>query len=76
MYRVKSFKVIRESRDVKVDTVVYDSMGCDYGCASDDSRHTGIQHTSVTFKSDGSYPFFTIPVRDLKEIHETETTNA
>jgi hypothetical protein len=40
---------------------VYSILGCDYGCANDDSRHFGVEHISVTLDPDGGYPFFTIP---------------
>ncbi len=65
----KSYKVIKDS-DLEplavAGTTVYDSMYADYGCANDDTRYTGIEHISVTLKSDGGYPFFTIPLRDLE----------
>lgn len=53
---------------VKAGTVVYDCKFYDYGCASDDSRSTGVEHISVTLDSEGDYPFFTIPKYKLKEI--------
>jgi hypothetical protein len=69
---VKSFKVLRADRaankDIKNGDIVFNSMMHDYGCSNDDTRYTGIEHISVTLKEDGSYPFFTIPIRDLQEI--------
>lgn len=46
---------------------VYRCSQHDYGIARDDSNATGIEHISVTFNDQGQYPFFTIPVEDLKE---------
>lgn len=68
---VKQFRIIREDRaamEVEVGDIVYDSAKHDYGLANDDTRITGIEHVSVTFKEDGDYPFFTIPRADLEEI--------
>ena len=68
---IKKFKIIRADRaamQVEVDDIVYDSVKHDYGLASDDTRITGIEHVSVTFKEDGDYPFFTIPRADLQEV--------
>lgn len=66
---VKKYKLIRRDRaSIKIpDHVeyVYDFLGCDYGCANDDSRMTGIEHMSVSFNERGQ--FFTIPILDLEE---------
>lgn len=51
-------------------TIVYYCRMADYGCASDDSRITGIEHVSVTLKEDGDYPFFTHPRHMLKKLEE------
>lgn len=48
-------------------TVVYSLKGYDYGLASDDTRITGVQHISVTLKSDGDYPSFTIATHKLEK---------
>ena len=67
---VRSFKVQRADRaankEVKVGDTVYSCMKSDYGLASDDTETTGMLHLSVTFKSDGDYPCFTIPFQDLR----------
>jgi hypothetical protein len=68
---VKSFKMLADSKirpEVKAGTTVYDCHMYDYGCANDDTRFTGIEHTSVTLDPAGGYPFFTVPVTDLEEI--------
>lgn len=51
-------------------TIVYSLRGWDYGLASDDTRHTGIEHVSVTLKPDGDYPSFTIQRNSLEKIQE------
>lgn len=48
-------------------TVCYPCKGYDYGCSSDDTDITGVEHISVTLKPDGDYPFFTIATTDVKE---------
>jgi hypothetical protein len=65
----EGFTVTRADRAasaVEVGAVVYRCKGWDYGCANDDTRHTGIEHTSVTLDPAGGYPFFTIPKADLR----------
>ncbi|AWH15524.1 hypothetical protein [Pseudomonas phage 98PfluR60PP] len=56
-----------ESEATKGKTV-YKSTKHDYGCASDDTRITGVEHISLSLKPDGDYPFFTHPVHLLKEL--------
>lgn len=48
-------------------TAVYSAKFHDYGCASEDTRNTGVEHKSVTLNEDGDYPFFTAPVRILQK---------
>lgn len=65
----KKYTMLRDSTinpDVKAGATVYDCARHDYGLARDDSRHFGIDHMSVTLDPNGDYPFFTVPVRDLK----------
>lgn len=69
----RKFEMLSGSRiepEATIGRVVYKSMKCDYGCASDDTRITGVEHISVTLKEDGDYPFFTHPLHLLKEIKE------
>jgi hypothetical protein len=47
---------------------VYKCAKHDYGCASDDTRITGVQHISLSLTSDGDYPFFTHPLKLLKPL--------
>ena len=42
-------------------TIVYRCKESDYGCASDDTRITGVRHYAMTLDEDGNYPFFTVP---------------
>lgn len=55
--------------EAKIGDIVYKAIYCDYGCANDDTRSTGLEHISVTYKSDGQYPFFTIPKQHLEIIN-------
>lgn len=64
-----AFKVLKDSKlepQAKAGTTIYSCAYCDYGCAGDDTRITGIEHRSFTLKPDGGYPFFTMPVRDVE----------
>jgi hypothetical protein len=71
---VTSYRIIRNDRaaggkvSCEIGEIVYDQKGYDYGLSSDDTRYTGVEHISVTRKSDGDYPGFTIPRMDLEEI--------
>lgn len=67
-------KAATSSMCYPVGTIVYPAKYFDYGCASDDSQITGIEHVSVTLKPDGEYPFFTIPKKDLEEVTNDEAT--
>lgn len=60
------YKVLADSHDAKAGEIVYDFSGCTYGCVSDDTRGTGIEHVGLTRNSDGSGPFLTAPKRDLQ----------
>ena len=69
---VQSFKMLADSKikpEVKAGATVYDCHKYDYGCANDDTRHTGIEHKSVTLDPSGDYPFFTVPATDLEAIN-------
>jgi hypothetical protein len=67
-------KVYRLLSDSAIDkkavagTLVYECMKCDYGLSNDDTRFTGVYHTSVTLNENGDYPFFTVPVSCLEVV--------
>ena len=65
---MKKYILIEDRFGHKAGTVVYDQKGWDYGLSSDDTRCTGVEHISVTLKSDGDYPGFTVPLYQLKAI--------
>lgn len=69
-FKMKADRVLRGETYAKAGDIVYDFGRYDYGCASDDTRFTGIEHKSVTLDPDGAYPFFTVPCKDLEEIKE------
>lgn len=67
------YKLVRTDRasrsGMAVGTPLY--YGSDgYGCASDDSRVTGIEHVSVSVNESG-VPFFTIPRADIEFVKVT-----
>lgn len=66
----RKYKVLRADRAsrviVDVGHTVYDGRDC-YGCASDDSRLTGIEHKAFSINESGE-PFFTMPRADVEPI--------
>lgn len=71
-YRIKDTPVLGGAVD-KLATkgdIVYQCTKYDYGCASEDSHFSGFKHMSVTLDPTGDYPFFTIPVHNLEELHD------
>jgi len=63
-YRINS--LARCSHDgAALNEIVFKCLKSDYGCASDDTNMYGVMYIAVTFKPDGDYPFFTIPLKDL-----------
>lgn len=58
-YRMREVPITAEP-GTRVDQPVYLCRKHDYGSASDDTLILGRRHVSVTLKSDGDYPFFTI----------------
>ena len=58
------------NRDVKKDDIVYDLCYYDYGLSNDDTRLFGIKYISVTLNENGYYPFFTVPLCDLKVVRD------
>jgi NTP pyrophosphatase (non-canonical NTP hydrolase) len=54
------------------NSICYDFIGNNYGCAEDESKRTGVEYIAVTFKADGSNPFFTIPKEDLEMIGKVD----
>lgn len=71
--RVVAYQVLRTDRAARPDwcppvgALVYLGRDC-YGCASDDTRITGIEHMSVCANESGQ-PFFTIPRDDLEPVY-------
>lgn len=68
---MRQYKVIRADRASRPifaeGDIVYPGNDC-YGCASDDSRATGIEHTAISTDKSGE-PFFTIPKADIQVIN-------
>lgn len=51
---------------LEVGMVVYPGLDA-YGCSSDDTRETGIDHTACSADESG-IPFFTIPRADIERL--------
>ncbi len=64
----KAYRLECDRFEHKAGTTVYEQKFHDYGLANDDSRLTGVEHVSVTLKSDGGYPGFTVPRHQLKPV--------
>lgn len=57
--------LLKEHHGHPAGTIIYHATGYDYGMASDDTRMTGVEHTSMTLEPSGDYPTFTVPYRDI-----------
>ncbi len=67
-YVVLKTRILQDVVFATVGDTVFDCIKPDYGSANTDGRLTGIEHRSVTKDPDGDYPFFTIPVFDLRKL--------
>jgi hypothetical protein len=68
-----AFRLLNDSKlepKATKGTLVYRCNHFDYGIAFDDYVGTGVPHTSVTLDPNGSYPFFTVPTRDLEPVND------
>lgn len=69
---MRKYRLLRSDRASRVIAdvghIVYPGHDS-YGCASDDSRLTGIEHTAVSINETGE-PFFTIPRQDIEEVEK------
>lgn len=63
---IKSYTLLRDRSEHLAGITVYRCSCHDYGLARDDTNYTGVEHISVSLKEDGDYPFFTVPLHDLK----------
>jgi hypothetical protein len=54
--------------EAKAGSKVYEFLGHDFGCASEDTRNTGREHISVTLDSEGNDGSFTVPLDELTEV--------
>lgn len=69
----QTFRMLKDSPiepKAKAGTIVYPCVKCDYGCASDDTAVTGVEHMSMTLSKNGDYPFFTVPMPDMEVVDE------
>ncbi len=65
------FRVLKQSkleRKAKPGKIIYACIQHGYGVAKLDTRVTGIPHGSFTLKSNGDYPFFTMPTTDVQRL--------
>ena len=60
-----AFVLQKEAFGNPVGTLVYHLRMHDYGMASDDTRMTGKQHSSMTLDPSGDYPSFTVADSDF-----------
>lgn len=65
---IRKFKLLSSRFENLEGTTVYLCQKSDYGLCRDDEWATGEQHLAVTLKSDGDYPFFTVPRNALEEL--------
>ena len=74
MSAAKAFTLLRDRFSHKAGTTCYQFTRNTFGLSSDDERATGIEHTCVTLRPDGDYPFFTVPVADLAPVVISKAT--
>lgn len=61
MIKPKKYQVVENYAGFVKGDVVYDQLVPDYGLANDDTRKTGIEHTTVTSNPDGQWPGKSVP---------------
>ena len=64
---MRRYRLKADRFEHKAGTICYPCVKPTYGLCSDDERYTGVAHRAMTLKSDGDYPFFTVPATDLEE---------
>lgn len=62
------YRLTKNRLGFKAGTVVYRCTVYDMGLADWDSMNTGDVYISVSTNEDGTYPIFTVDVRDLEII--------
>lgn len=65
----QAYTVLKDSilePKARAGVTVYRCILFDYGIGDGDTRMTGIEHGIFTLKPDGSYPFFSMPMRDVE----------
>lgn len=72
MIRPKCYRLRTVYDGSKKGETVYDFMLCDYGMASEDSRHFGEDYVSVTRDPNGVSPSFTVPKSILEPVEPPE----
>jgi hypothetical protein len=63
-YRINDLEFCA-GEDAALNEIVFACLKSDYGCASGDTAARGVPCIAVTFKPDGDYPFFTVPLQHL-----------
>lgn len=68
MNKPQAYRLKTQESGYPAGSIFYKQIVCDYGLANDDTRTTGVEHVTVTLKSDGGYPGFTVPKHALEPI--------
>lgn len=66
---IKRYEMLKDSESdesVLAGTIVYSCILPNYGCVQDDNRMTGVEHIAANRDPAGGYPFFTVPLEDLR----------
>jgi len=63
-----AYKLLKRRFEHAKGTICYRTTKYDYGLASDDFYETGIEHWSMSLKSDGDDLCFTVSVTDMAEV--------
>lgn len=65
------YRVLKQSKLEKKaipGKTIYACIEYDYGITNRDNRTRGVPHGCFTLKKDGDYPFFTMPMSDVRQI--------
>lgn len=72
--KIRRFVMLSDSQirpEITKGVIVFDYQKHDYGCSSDDTRMTGIEHGTFTLDPEGlASPFFTHPLSGVRELKD------
>lgn len=64
--------ITNAQQGLPIGTAIYRFDGNDYGCVKDDATYGQVETVACTYNSDGTGPFFTVPVQYLIDYETLE----